>query len=234
MAGNNNNLTTGFSGFSSGLSQGTSGSTSLSGSLSLSVPPDNFDPLALQQSIIAHVRARQNVPIRETGANYSEVIMGWAEAIGAVQNPINSTFSANDTALFNALGNQGSGGSTSVPALLFDISGAVSVGTFVYQNGDNAASPSDSSLASAGPVLGVAIELPTATTVRVQNVGSYVFDSASTLPFLPMIPDTVYYADVAGGITSAPNPTSGGYIQEVGYAKTQYELVLNIQEVTLV
>jgi len=227
MAGNNNNSN------NTGFSQGTtSGFSSFNGTLA-STPPDNFDPLTLQQAILLFVRARQNVPILDTGANYSEVIMGWAEAIGAVQNPINSTFSTNDTALFNAVGGQG-GGSTSVPSLLFDISGAVSVGTFVYQNGSNAASPADSSFAASGPVLGVAIELPTTTTVKVQNVGSYTFDTSSTLPFLPLTPDTVYYAGAAGAITANPSPPSGGYVQEIGYAKTPYELVLNLQEITLV
>lgn len=214
------------------FSQGLTGGLSLSAPSTIAVP-GNFDPITLQQSIINHVRAQQAAPSIDTGADYSAVVMGWAEALGELQNPLNSSFYTNDQALFGLVGQGGGGsGAVSTPTLLFNIVGVVSVGSWVYQNGSDAVSIVDSSTVSTGPALGVVVELPTATTARVQNVGSFIYDSAnpSGFGFLPMTPDTVYYARVGGEITDSPTPPAGGFIQEIGYSKTSYELVLNIQE----
>jgi len=199
------------------------------------VAEGNFDPLTLQQAIIANVRARQDVPILETGANYSEVVLAWSEAFGTVQNAVNSELYANTDALANIISDLGGAGSGSVsaPTLLFDIIGPVVVGSLVYQNGNNAVSLVDSTSAALGPAIGIVVELPTASTARVQDVGSVIY-VAGSFPFLPLVPDSTYYVGTGGEITLAPNPSPGGYIQEIGYSKTDLELVLNIQELTLV
>lgn len=192
-----------------------------------------IDSATLAQAIKTFVTARQNVNALANGAslNYDEVVRGWADALTAVTNPSLGYFESNDQTLFNLIGQQS--GPSSTPTLLFNTLGPVAVGQWVYQVSNDTVSLADFGVAALGPVVGVVTSIPTATTARVQTIGSFVY--TVSLPFLPLIPDTLYYAGASGSIISlSPNPPAGGYVQEIGFAKSPTELVLNLQERTLV
>jgi len=189
----------------------------------------------LTQAIKTFVTARQNVSALANGAslNYDEVVRGWADAIAAIHNPSLAYFDAQEQLLFSLVGNQNQQQS-GIPTLLFNTLGPVAIGQWVYQVSTDTVSVADFSSISTGPAVGVVSSLPTPTTARVQTVANFVY-GVLPLPFLPLVPDTLYYIGSAGGILSAvPNPPSGGYVQEIGFAKSATELVLNIQEPTVV
>jgi len=192
------------------------------------------DPETLTQAIRTFLAARMNVPALANGGapNSIEVIRGWAEGITSAQNPSNAYFNQNDQVLFGLVQQQGGGG---VGSLLFNAAApGFEIGQFVYQVSNDTVDLADFSLAATGPSVGVIVALPTKTTVLVQNLGSFSYNGSMTFPFLPFVPDTIYYIGSAGNITSSPTAPSGGYNQEIGYAKNTLQLVLNIQDPVLV
>jgi hypothetical protein len=92
----------------------------------------------------------------------------------------------------------------------------------------------DFSAVATGPAVGVVVANPTQTTVLVQNLGSFLYTQAMGYGFIPLTPDTVYYIGSSGNLTTSPSAPPGGYQQEIGYAKNTLQLVLNIQDPTLV
>jgi hypothetical protein len=189
------------------------------------------DPETLLQALRMYVTQRQNVSALQNGqANYLEVMRGWAEAIAATQNPSNAWFQENLNILYELV--QGQGGGTS-GTLLFNTLSPLQIGQWVYQVSSDTVDLADSTSISTGPAVGVVISAPTKSTVSVLNLGSYLYVPAS-FPFIPFTPDSTYYIGSAGMITASPNPPSGGYLQEIGYAKNTLQLVLNIQEPTLI
>jgi hypothetical protein len=187
-------------------------------------PPQfpEVDPETLTQAIRTSLAARMNVRALQAGAapNYMEVIRGWAEGLTAAQNPSNAYFQQNETDLFNGQG----GGS-----LLFTASEPMSVGQWVYQVSSDTVGLADRSDTETGPSVGVVVSTPSPSTVLVQTLGSYLYDAQSSLPFVPLTPDAIYYIGAAGNLTILTNAPEGGYIQEVGYAKNSLQFVLNIQ-----
>lgn len=192
-----------------------------------------FDPETLVQAIKTFVPANQNRTALSNlnRPDYCDVIRGWAEAIASVQNPSNAYFDNNDDTLFSLIQGQGQ---ASTPSLLFNVQGSISVGQWAVQVSDDTIAIADASTFADGPVVGVVIELPSQGIARIQNTGSYTYSANDTFAFLPMTPDATYYASEAvnGEITLSPNPPSGGFIQEVGYAKTAFQFIIAIQEPT--
>lgn len=192
-----------------------------------------IDPETLAQAIRTYLASRMNVNALQNGAapNSIEVIRGWADAIAAVQNPSNSYFHQNDQTLFSLIQQLGLG---SPGNLLFTAGVALQPGQFVYQSANDTVALADFSSASLGPAVGVVVGNPSPTTVLVQNLNSFTYSVSMAFGFLPLTPDTLYYVGSGGGITSSPTAPSGGYNQVVGYAKTTYQLVLNLGEPVLV
>lgn len=192
------------------------------------------DPATLVQALRQYITARQNVSALTNGgsANYLEVVRGWADALTATQNPSNAYFQQSISVLFDMI-QQGGGGSGTTGIILFSSATPLTVGQWVYQVSSDTVDLADFSLASTGPAVGVVVGNPSINTVLVQNLGTYVY-SPGDFPFLPMLPDTAYYIGAGGELTSNPNPPPGGYHQEIGYAKNTYQIVLNVQEPTLV
>lgn len=197
------------------------------------LPFPQIDPETLAQAVKNHVAARQNVNALANGgsANYGEVIRGWAEALAGVTNPSLAYFEANDQVLFNQ--NQNQNPQSGVVTYLFNTVGPVEIGEWVYQVSSDTISVADAAVAAYGPAIGVVTQKPTGSTARVQTVGNFLYNNLP-LNFLPLIPDSIYYIGAAGAIVSVPVPSSGGYVQEIGFSKSVNELVLNIQERTLV
>lgn len=197
------------------------------------LPFPQINPETLAQAIKTRVAATQNVNALSNGAsaNYSEVIRGWAEALTSVANPSLAYFENNDQVLFLQTQNQNP--QPGVLTYLFNTLGSVSVGQWVYQVSADTVAVSDCTSTAYGPAVGVITQIVSGSTARVQTVGNFLYDNLY-LPFLPLIPDSSYYIGAAGAIVAVPAPYSGGYIQEIGFAKSATELVLNIQEHTLV
>lgn len=189
------------------------------------------DSETLAQAIRTYTIIRQRALVNTGGANYMEVIRGLAEAMTSSINPSLAHFATNDETLLTAV--QGQAGS-STPSLIFSHGGTVEVGQWVYLEAQDFIDLADSSAAALGPSVGVVTELISSATARVQAIGAFTYSQSSSLPFLPLVPDTTYFIDSSGAITNSPSPTAGGYVQEVGYAKTTHELVLSIQEPILV
>lgn len=196
-----------------------------------------FEPTALAQAIRTFVASRANSQTASSQlgrANYLPVVQGWADAIAATQNPANAYFEANDQTLFTLVGQQGSG-SAVVPTLLFNVQGSLAVGEWAVQVSDDTIAIADASSFANGPAVGVVTELLSQGTIaRVQNSGSHLYSQGDTYSFLPMVADATYYISEAtpGELTTTPNPSAGGFIQEVGYAKTAYQFVVALQEPT--
>ncbi len=190
------------------------------------------DPETLLQALKTYITARQNVKALANGssANYLEVMRGWAEAITATQNPSNAWFQENLDTLYSLLQQSGAG---APGTLLFNAASPLFIGQWVYQVSSDTVDLADSSSISTGPAIGVVVSNPTQSTVAVQNIGSFLY-TPQQFPFLPFTPDTTYYVGSLGLITDNPNPQSGGYLQEIGYAKNTLQFVLNIQEPTLI
>lgn len=197
-----------------------------------------FDPSTLAQAITTYVasRASSKTAVSQLGrANYLDIVQGWADALAAVQNPSFAHLDTNDKTLFTLVG-QG-GGQATTPTLLFNVQGSLSVGEWVVQVSDDTVAIADASTLADGPVVGVVTELLSSGAIaRIQNSGSYVYSAQDSYSFLPMTPDATYYASAAtaGEITDSPAPPSGGFLQELGYAKTQYQFVIALQEPTAV
>lgn len=192
------------------------------------------DPDTLLQALRTYITARQNVGALANGgsANYLEVLRGFADAVAGTQNPSNAFFKQEDELLFSLLQQQGGGSSTG--SLLFSINNSpLLIGQWVYQVSTDTVDLADFSLASAGPVVGVVVALPTEDTVLVQNTGAFAYTPQS-FPFLPLTPDTLYYIGSSGALTSTPNAPAGGYTQEIGYAKNTTQVVLNLRAPILV
>lgn len=191
-----------------------------------------IDPQTLAQAIRTYITARMNVSAVQGGnsANYNEVLLGWAEAIAAAQNPSNAYFEENDQVLFGLLQQQG-GNSGS---LLFTAGVPLTIGQWVYQVSSDTVALADYSSLATGPAVGVVVGNPTQNTVLVQNLGSVLYTVQQAFGFLPLTPDVPYYIGAAGNITTSPNPPGGGYTQEIGYAKNTLQFVLNLQELTAV
>lgn len=197
------------------------------------IPFPQIDPETLTQAVKNHVAARQNVNALANGgsANYGEVIRGWAEALVGVTNPSLAYFEANDQALFNQ--NQNQNPQQGVVTYVFNTIGPVQIGEWVYQVSADTVSVADAATAAYGPAIGVVTQKPTGSTARVQTVGNFIY-AGLPLSFLPLIPDSIYYIGASGAIVAVPVPSSGGYVQEIGFSKSTTELVLNIQERILV
>lgn len=192
-----------------------------------------FDPETLAQAIKTFVLARNNnrtAVSQLSRPDYFDVVRGWAEALGFLQNPSFAYLDNNDQTLFNLIG-QG-GGQTQTPSLLFNIQGALSVGQWAVQVSDDTVAAADATTFANGPVVGVVIDVPSTGIARIQNTGSYTYPATAGFSFLPMTADEVYYASpvAVGDITLTPTPPSGGFMQEVGYAKTPYQFIIAIQE----
>ena len=192
-----------------------------------------LDQDALAQALKTFITQRQNVPALSSGGStdYTVVVNAWAEALTTVQNPTIAYQEANINALYTLVAQQQSSGSGT---LLFNAGSPLLVGQWVYLISVDTVDAVDSTNSASGPAIGVVVSLPTASTVSVRNFGSFLYNSGMSYPFVPLVPDTIYYAGTSGNITASPNPGSGGFVQELGYAKTAYEFVLNIQEPILV
>jgi len=193
------------------------------------------DPDTLTQSVRNHITARMNVPALANGGspNFLEVLRGWAEGITAAQNPSNAYFEQNDQNLY-ALVQQQQGGGGGPGLLAFNAAVPLQIGQIVYQISNDTVAPADFASISTGPAIGIVYSLFNQSSVLVQNLGSFAFNLNMGFGFLPLVPDTVYYVGPAGTITNTPSAPSGGYNQELGYAKNTLQLVFNIQEATLV
>lgn len=191
-----------------------------------------IDPLTLAQAIKNFLRQRQNVSAINNGgsADYGTVVDAWAEALTSVQNPSYDYIEQNIQTLYSLI----QGGPSSIPTLLFNSASPLTAGQWVYQVSSDTVDAVDFSSLSFGPAIGVVVSSPTVSTVSVQNIGSFLYNIGMGFPFLPLTPDSLYYVGAGGEITSSPSPLPGGFVQEIGYAKTQFELVLNIQEPTTV
>jgi hypothetical protein len=187
------------------------------------------DPNTLAEAIKSNLRSQMNIPALQNGgsANYNMVVQAWADALTATQNPSNAYFNSQINTIYGQLGQQGA---AVTPTLLFNTSGTINVGEWVYISGNDTVSVASNASYATGPVVGVVTSLPSPTTARVQNVGSFVYTENLGMSFIPLIPDTVYYIGTAGQLTTNPTPPSGGYVQELGYAKSAYEFVITIQE----
>lgn len=170
----------------------------------------------------------------------NDLYSGIASAISSQTTQPLSYLESTDQGLqdqIDNINNQQGGGQTPTPTpggLTFSISGPVTVGYWVFQSSDNTVSLSDSSTAASGPILGVVTDVA-GGIATVLDIGLYTYAATDTHPFLPLIPDQKYYAHtVAGSITLSPNPPSGGFVQEIGYAKTSLEFVVSVQEPILV
>ena len=193
------------------------------------------DPETLAQAIKAGIINRQNVSALDSlgSPDGFSVVQGIADGIAAASNPSYKSLKDSDDILFANQQGQGQGGAAAT--LLFQVQGVLTVGQWAVQVGDDLIAVADASSFANGPVVGVVTELPSQGFARIQNTGSYLYAQGQS-SFLPMTPDSVYYlsATVPGDLSLSPNPPSGGFIQEVGYAKTDLQLVLNIQEPTKV
>jgi hypothetical protein len=191
-----------------------------------------FDAETLAQAIKTSIINRMNVSALTSLSRPDtfEIIRGIADGLVVAQNPSISSLKATDDALL-AIVSQQQGGSQVVPTLLFSVQGVIAVGQWAVQVSDDTIAISDASSFASGPVIGVVTDLPTQGFARVQNSGSFLYTQGSAA-FLPMTPDSIYYASatVPGELSLSPNPPSGGFVQEIGYAKTDLQLVLNIQE----
>lgn len=190
------------------------------------------DPATLAQAIKTYVAARMNVPALQNGsaANYASVVYGWAEAITSIQNPTNLAFKENDDLLFAITQQSGGNGQGT---LLFSTQSPLQVGQWVYLASSDTVAAADFNLAAKGPAIGVVTEVPSQDSALVQNIGSFVYPLQG-FGFIPFTPDTVYYIGAAGSLVTTPSAPIGGYVQEVGYSKNTVQLVLNIQDPTLV
>lgn len=193
------------------------------------------DPETLAQAIKTSIRTRMNVSaLAVLGRPDSfEIIRGVADGLAAAQNPSFKSLKATDDTLL-ALSSQGLVQAAPVIAtLLFQVEGVLTVGQWAVQVSDDLIAVADASTFANGPVVGVVTELPSQGFARVQNTGSFLYTLGQS-SFLPMTPDSIYYVSetVAGDLTLSPDPDQGGFVQEVGYAKTDFQLVLNIQEPT--
>lgn len=187
------------------------------------------DPETLAQAIKTSIINRQNVSALSALGRPDgfEVIRGVADGVTAASNPSYQSLKETDDTLL-ALTSQGA---PVISSLLFQVQGVLTVGQWAVQVGDDLIAVADASTFVDGPVVGVVTELPSQGFARVQNTGSFLY-TLGQLSFLPLIPDSIYYvsATVPGDLALSPNPPTGGFIQEVGYAKTDLQLVLNIQE----
>lgn len=199
-------------------------------------PPQfpNVDPATLAQLIRTYVRSRQNVSAVSTGssADYGQVVNGWADAIAAGFNPSLSSFKNTDDALIAAISQLQQQQQSGIPTLLFFSSGPMAVGNVVYQVSSDTVALADNSSITTGPAVGIVTSIPGPGQARVQNISQYTFNLNLPYPFLPLVPDTTYYVGISGNITATPTPGPGGYLQEIGYAKTTSEFVLHIEEET--
>lgn len=200
------------------------------------MPPPQFpqiDPATLAQAIKTFVTQRQNVPALSNGGSvdYNAVVDGWAEALTTVSNPTVEYFDNNQASLYSLVGQQQQ---SSVPTLLFNTVSPLSIGQWVYQVSSDTVDAANFNNIANGPSIGIVVATPTASTVSVQNVGSFLYNANMGFPYLPLTPDTTYYISSGGEITASPNPGAGGFVQEIGYAKTSFEFVLNVQEPILV
>tara|TARA_R100001079_G_C4451412_1_gene153914 strand:- start:7183 stop:7785 length:603 start_codon:yes stop_codon:yes gene_type:complete len=190
-----------------------------------------LDPETLAQAIKTHI-ADRNKSRSASGLagrpDYYDVVKGFADAIAQTANPSLQHFDNNDNTLFNS---QGSGGGQGNSSLTFSSQGTISIGQWVVQTSSNVVSLSDASTFADGPSVGVVTGVPSQGSVTVQNSGTYTYSAQDPYSFLPLTPDSVYWISSSSGeITLSPNPPSGGFVQEVGYAKTAYQLVISIQE----
>lgn len=190
-----------------------------------------IDPETLAQAIKTGIINRQNVSALDNvgGSDSFAVVQGIADGLTLAVNPSFANQKTNDDQLFQLAAQDPQ---VVVPTLLFKISGALIVGDWVYQISDDTVARVDASALASGPAIGVVTELPSQGFARIQNTGGYAYDAQGSQSFLPMTPDSLYYvsATVAGELELSPNPPQGGFLQEVGYAKTAYQLVVQIQE----
>lgn len=190
------------------------------------------DPETLAQAIKTAIINRQNVSALSAlgRPNSLEVIRGIADGITAASNPSYQSLKETDDSLLSLITSQGQGDPVTA-TLLFQVQGVLTVGQWAVQVGDDLVAVADASTFANGPVVGVVTELPSQGFARVQNTGSFLY-TLGQLAFLPMAPDSIYYlsSSVPGDLDLSPDPPAGGFVQEVGYAKTDLQFVLNIQE----
>ena len=92
----------------------------------------------------------------------------------------------------------------------------------VYQTGTGSVDKAQANATTTMPALGVVRAKPTSTTCIIARSGE--------VPGYTLTADNYYYASstTAGGITLTPPSTSGDVIQQIGYAKTATDLVVEL------
>lgn len=186
------------------------------------------DPDTLAEAIKSNLRSQMNVPaIQNGGVDSNRVVRAWADAMTAGQNPSNAYFNSQINALYGQQGGQQPGAGSST--MLFNVSGTVNVGEWVYLSSSNTVALASNTSLATGPVIGVVASMTSLTTALVQYFGPFMYTDSLGLGFIPMTPDTIYYIGSAGDLTDNPTPPPGGYVQELGYAKNAYEFVISLK-----
>jgi hypothetical protein len=92
----------------------------------------------------------------------------------------------------------------------------------VYQTGANSVDKALANVIATMPAVGVVRAKPTATTCIIARSGE--------VPGYTLTADSYYFvsAAAAGAITATPPNTSGSVVQQVGYAKTTSDLVVEL------
>jgi hypothetical protein len=99
---------------------------------------------------------------------------------------------------------------------------SVAVRDVVYQTGADSVDKARADATTTMPAVGVVLSKPTGTTCIIARSGKVTGYSLTA--------DTYYYVSpsTAGGITSTPPNAAGNVVQQVGYAKTTTDLVVEL------